>query len=74
MAKYVDKQIEVVSSSDGLPRSFYWNEKRECPIITWGVPFFQPRQTSAGESGEALRRFSAPASEESNLAPGEVTD
>jgi len=28
----------------------------------------------AGESGKALHRFSAPEPEESNLAPGEVTD
>ena len=28
----------------------------------------------AGESGKALHRFSAPVSEESNLAPGEATD
>ncbi len=27
MSKYVEKQVEVVSSSDGIPCSFYWNGK-----------------------------------------------
>lgn len=27
MSKYVDKQIEVISSDNGIPRSFCWNGK-----------------------------------------------
>jgi hypothetical protein len=48
--------------------------KTQNATVAAGLSMSRLSEMQAGESGKALHRFSASASEESNLAPGEVMD